>query len=46
MTPSTQLRSALRDALAKDGPVIVDVTMPHLAPPFQIPPHGTNRAAG
>ncbi len=44
--PSTQLRGVLREALAKDGPVIVDVTMPDLNPPFQIPPHGTNRAAG
>lgn len=44
--PSTDLRGVLREALTKDGPVVVDVTMPDLNPPFQIPPHGTNRAAG
>ncbi len=44
--PATQLGGVLREALKKDGPVIVDVNMPVLDPPFQIPAHGMNRSPG
>ena len=34
------LGPALRDALRADEPVLIEVPIPVLAPPFQIPPHG------
>ena len=42
------LRSALRDALKSEAPVVIDVPMPVLTPPFQIPPRAvsTGRTGG
>ena len=37
------LRPALRDALKADGPVLIEVPIPNLVPPFQIPPPGMIR---
>ena len=34
------LGHALRDALRADRPVVIEVPIPNLAPPFQIPPRG------
>ena len=34
------LGEALRDALRTDSPVVIEVPIPNLAPPFQIAPHG------
>ena len=34
------LGPALRDALKADGPVLIEVPIPNLVPPFQIPPPG------
>ena len=44
--PATELGGVLRDALKADGPVIVEVTMPILDPPFQIPAHGMTSSPG
>ena len=35
-----ELGEALRTALSVDGPVVIEVPMPVLVPPFQIPPRG------
>ena len=37
------LGPALRDALKADGPVLIEVPIPNLVPPFQIPPPGIIR---
>ena len=37
------LGPALRDALKADGPVLIEVPIPNLVPPFQIPPPGMIR---
>ena len=37
------LRPALRDALKADGPVLIEVPIPNLVPPFQIPAPGMIR---
>ena len=38
-----ELGPALRDALKESGPVLIEVPIPNLVPPFQIPPQGVVR---
>ena len=38
-----ELGPALRDALKANGPVLIEVPIPNLVPPFQIPPPGVVR---
>jgi acetolactate synthase-1/2/3 large subunit len=41
-----EIGDALRSALKSDGPVVVEVPMPVLAPPFQISPRGLSHTPG
>ena len=41
-----ELGDALRDALKASAPVVIDVPMPVLDPPFQIPPRGLSHVPG
>jgi acetolactate synthase-1/2/3 large subunit len=41
-----ELGDALRSALRAQRPVVIEVPIPNLAPPFQIAPHGLPRVTG
>lgn len=41
-----ELGDALHHALATDGPVVIEVPIPNLRPPFQTPPHGLDEVKG
>jgi len=41
-----ELGDALRSALRAQRPVVIEVPIPNLAPPFQIAPHGIDSVRG
>ena len=41
-----ELGDALRGALRAQRPVVIEVPIPNLVPPFQIAPHGLPRVTG
>ncbi len=41
-----ELGPALREALSADCPAVIEVPIPNLRPPFQIPPHGLEAVKG
>ena len=41
-----ELGEALRNALKAERPVVIEVPIPNLRPPFQIPPHGLDEVKG
>lgn len=44
LSSTGELGGTLRSALRSDGPVVIEVPIPVLDPPFQIPLPGTSRA--
>lgn len=46
LTGHQELGDALRTALRADRPAVIEIPLPNLRPPFQIPPHGLDAVKG